>query len=97
MTSAHRAPDREVTMKRRARLPRRISPLPLQALYTLTELARASSLSRGRLLRLFVRVGVRTMRVGKLILVPLSELEENAWPFWESIQATEVLRQRSER
>jgi hypothetical protein len=27
------------------------------------------------------------------ILVPLVELEQKAWPFWESIRAAEQLRQ----
>jgi hypothetical protein len=49
-------------------------------------------LSRKRLVRLFERIGIRTMRSGTLILVPLSELEEKAWPFWESIRAAERLR-----
>ena len=84
-------------MRRHREWRRRVAPLALQAVYTLTELARASRLSRGRLLRLLMRVGIRPMRSGTLILVPLSELEEKAWPFWESIQTTELLRHRSER
>jgi hypothetical protein len=79
-------------MKRRAQWRRRVAPLPLQAVYTLAELARASSMSRKRLVRLFERIGIRTMRSGTLILVPLSELEEKAWPFWESIRAAERVR-----
>ena len=74
---------------------RRVAPLPLQALYTIAELARAASISRRRLVRLLERIGVRTMRSGTLVLVPLSELEEKAWPFWESIQTAEMLRHRS--
>ena len=31
----------------------------------------------------------------KQVLVPVSELEANAWPLWESLQTTEMLRQRS--
>ncbi len=76
---------------------RHVAALPLQALYTLAELGRASSMSRGRLVRFLERIGVRTMRSGPLILVPLSELEAKAWPFWESIQTAEMLRHRSRR
>jgi hypothetical protein len=81
-------------MKRRGQWRRRVAPLPLRVLYTLAELAAASSLSRARLVRLFDQVGIRTVRSGSLILVPLSELEEKAWPFWESIQTAEMLRHR---
>jgi hypothetical protein len=79
-------------MKRRTHWRRRVASLPIQAVYTLAELARASSMSRGRLVRLFERIGIRTIRSGTLILVPLSELEEKAWPFWESIQTAAMLR-----
>jgi hypothetical protein len=87
----------ESAMRRRAKWRRRVAPLPLQAVYTLAELARASSLSRKRLVRLLERIGIRTMRSGTLILVPLSELEEKAWPFWESIRTAEALRNSSDR
>jgi hypothetical protein len=82
-------------MKRPGRWRRRVAPLPLQAVYTLAELARASALSRYRLFGLLERLGIRMMRSGTLILVPLSELEEKAWPFWESIQIAERLRSRT--
>ena len=72
---------------------RPVAPLPLQAAYTLSELARAAGFSRGRLVRLLDRLGVCTMRSGSLILVPLVELEEKAWPFWDSIRTAEQLRQ----
>ena len=65
-------------MRRHREWRRHVKPLPLQATYTLSELATAAALSRGRLVRLFQRVGVQTMRVGTLILVPLSELEDKA-------------------
>jgi hypothetical protein len=71
-----------------------VAPLPLQALYTLPELAKAASLSRGRLLRLFETLGICLMKSGVFWVVPLSELEKKAWPFWESVQAAEMLRRR---
>jgi hypothetical protein len=66
--------------------------LPLRALYTLAELANAASPSRERLMRLFERLGVSLIRSGKIWLVPLSEIEKKAWPFWESIHTAEILR-----
>ncbi len=82
-------------MKRAARVPRQVAPLPLRAVYTIRELATASSLNRRQLCRLFKRIGIRMIVHGKRVLVPLSELEANAWPFWESIQTAEMLRHRS--
>jgi hypothetical protein len=79
-------------MKRPVLWRKRVSPLPLRALYTLPELARAATMSRERLLRLFERLGVTMIRSGKVWLAPLSELERKAWPFWESIRAAETLR-----
>jgi len=73
-----------------------VSALPLQALYTLPELAEAASMSRERLQRLFARLGVRMMRSGTLWLVPLTELEQKAWPFWESVRRAEMLRRAGE-
>jgi hypothetical protein len=67
-------------------------PLSLKPLYSLPELAKAARLSRGRLLRLFRHLGVRMMRSGTFWLVPLTELEDKARPFWESVQATEAMR-----
>ena len=81
-------------MKRAARAPRQVAPLPLRAVYTLAELAEASSLDRRKLRRLFERIGIRMVVHGQRVLVPLSELEANAWPFWESIQTAEMLRHR---
>jgi hypothetical protein len=34
------------------------------------------------------------MKSGVFWVVPLSELEKKAWPFWESVQAAEMLRRR---
>jgi hypothetical protein len=82
-------------MKRAASTPRQVAPLPLRAVYTLGELAKAASIDRRRLRRLFEHIGIRMLVDRKQVLVPLSELEANAWPFWESIQTTEMLRQRS--
>ena len=71
---------------------RRVAPLPVRAAYTLSELARAASFTRRRLVRLLEHLGIHTMRSGSLILVPLVEIEEKAWPFWESIRLAAQLR-----
>jgi len=78
---------------RPSRVRARVSALPLKALYTLPELAEAASIRRKRLFRLLERLGVAMLRSGTFWLVPLSELEQKAWPFWESIQRAETLRQ----
>jgi hypothetical protein len=57
--------------------------------------AKAASLDRRRLRRLFKHIGIRMLVDRKQVLVPVSELEANAWPLWESLQTTEMLRQRS--
>ena len=49
-------------MKRAARALRQVAPLPLRAVYTLCELATASSLNRRQLRRLFARIGIRADR-----------------------------------
>jgi hypothetical protein len=84
-------------MKRRTTWRVAVAPLPLQALYRVSELAAAASLSRARLLRVLRVAGVCTLRSGQLILVPLSELRAKAWPFWESIQTAEAMRDERRR
>jgi hypothetical protein len=66
--------------------------LPVRAIYTVGELARAGHVDRRKLMRLLVRSGVKPFRVGKFWLVSLSELEQKARPIWEGIKAAEMLR-----
>ena len=70
-----------------------MAALPLRAAYYLSDLARAASMSRWRMRRLLEGSGVEVMRVGRMTLIPLSELEAKVWPIWEGIKAAEVLRQ----
>jgi hypothetical protein len=69
-----------------------LKALPVRAAYRLGELARAASLSRWRMLRLLESSDVELVRVGRVIVVPLSELEMKVWPIWEAIKAAETLR-----
>jgi hypothetical protein len=77
-------------MSRRVR--QTLAPLPIKALYTMGELARASSIERRRLRRLLEREGVELLVSGRISYVPLSELEVKVRPLWESIKAAHMLR-----
>jgi hypothetical protein len=66
--------------------------LPIQALYSVNQLARAVGVPHRRLQRLLKSEGVRLLHVGRFLLVPLTELEEKVEPLWESIKAAEALR-----
>jgi hypothetical protein len=66
--------------------------LPVTTMYTLPQLAAAANMSRGRLLRLLDALGVERVRVGRIWLVPLSELACKARPLYLSIERAEALR-----
>jgi len=82
------------TVKRRSHFVQRprIEGLPVQALYPVSELARAMGVSHRRLQRLLEASEVYVMRAGRFLYVPLTELEEKVPPLWESIKAAESLR-----
>jgi hypothetical protein len=69
-----------------------LARLPIKALYTMGELARASSIERRRLRRLLEREGVELLVSGRISYIPLSELEVKVRPFWEGIKAAHALR-----
>ncbi len=80
--------------RRRSRsspLPRSES-LPVQALYRVGDLARVIGVSHRRLQKLLDLEAVRVYRIGRFLLVPLSELEEKMPALWESIKAAHTLR-----
>ena len=54
-------------------------------------------MSRWRMLRLLERSDVELVRVGRVLVVPLSELEAKVWPIWEGIKAAETLRHALEK
>jgi hypothetical protein len=66
--------------------------LPIKALYTIGELARASSLERRKLKRVLERRGVEFVVSGRVSYVALSELEVKVRPLWEGVQAAHALR-----
>jgi hypothetical protein len=70
---------------RRAKLV--LKPLPLQALYTVAQLARAIGISHRRFARLLAGWNILTLTVGKEQWVPMSELEGKLEPLWDSILA----------
>jgi hypothetical protein len=77
--------------RRRSRTTR-IKPLPLQAFYRVGDLARASGVPHRQFQRLLKSEDVRVYRVGRLLLVPLTELEDKVPLLWESVKAAESLR-----
>jgi hypothetical protein len=60
-------------------------PLELKPLYTALELARSLGVSRYRLVRLLEVRDVFVYRVGRDILVPLSEIRDKLQPLWDSL------------
>ena len=82
------------TVKRRSHSTTRprVEGLPIQALYPVSELARAVGVTHRRLQKLLKIEGVHVYRVGRFLFVPMTELEEKVPPIWESIKASESLR-----
>jgi hypothetical protein len=64
---------------------RRLEPLPLKALYTLSELEQAIGISRKRVLRLLRTCGVVLLAEGRSVYVPLPEIRRKVEPLWEAI------------
>ena len=61
-------------------------PLGLKPLYTAAELARSLGISRDRLVRLLQMHDVRIYRVGRGLLVPVSEIQQHLAPLWASLR-----------
>jgi hypothetical protein len=70
--------------------------LPLRAMYTVGELARAASMDPRAMATLLRDSEVRIFRTGRWYLVSLSELEVKVRPLWDGIQAAEALRRAME-
>jgi len=66
--------------------------LPIQAFYSLPELARASGISRFKLRRMLESKGIAFERSGRSVLVGLSELEKKYPELWDSIKIAASLR-----
>ena len=80
--------------KRRVRTAQRpqLEALPIQPLYQVSQLARATGLTHRQFQRLLKMEEVQVFRVGRFLLVPLSELEEKVGLVWESIKVAASLR-----
>jgi AraC-like DNA-binding protein len=68
------------------------APLPIRPLYTVPELAAAACMSRRRALRLFQKLGLSMIRMDRIWLVPLDELERKAPQFLGSVRTAELKR-----
>jgi hypothetical protein len=78
--------------KRRVTQRPRIQALPIQALYSIRQLALAVGVTHRRLQRLLREERVQVFRVGRFLLVPLTELEEKVPLLWDSVKSAEALR-----
>jgi hypothetical protein len=81
-------------MKRR-RL-RSLQDLPVQALYPLALLARATGADRRTLKGFLDRAGVRCFQTPSSVWVPVSEIELKVPQLWESLRAAQMLRHLAE-
>lgn len=64
-----------------------------RAFYSVAQLASIGNVSRQSLWRLLKACDVRFLYVGRTALVPLSEIQGKIPPLWETLVATEALRQ----
>jgi hypothetical protein len=69
-----------------------LQSLPIRAIYSIAELARASGIERRKLKRLLVAARVELMSTARVSFVPLSELEVKVRPLWEAVKAAQALR-----
>jgi hypothetical protein len=69
-----------------------VSALEVKALYSVPALAHAAGVTRYLMLRLLRANHVTFVRVGRSLLVPLSEVEARIPILWQSILAAESLR-----
>ena len=81
-------------MSRRVR--ETLARLPIKAVYTIGELARAASMDPRAMRTLLEAAGGRFFRPGRGWLVSLAELELKVRPLWDGIHAAESLRRAME-
>jgi len=79
-------------VRHRAQIGAVVSNLPLRALYSLKQIAKACALDPRTMKVVLDEAGVRFLKSGRSWWVPLSELELKVPPLWESIKAAEMLR-----
>jgi hypothetical protein len=68
-----------------------MNALPVRAVYSIGELARAANVERRRLVRILEQADVCFVTTGRVRLVPLSEIERKVPPLWEGIKAAYAL------
>ena len=67
-------------------------PLELKPVYTALELAHSLGISRRRFIRLLEMQDVFVYRVGRTVLVPVSEIRDKLQPLWASLLANDQKR-----
>jgi hypothetical protein len=80
---------------KRRRVPS-LQDLPVQPLYSLAALARATGRDRRTLKGVLDRAGVRCFQTKASVWVPLCEIELKVPRLWESIRAAQMLRHLAE-
>ncbi len=70
-----------------------MKPLPLRAVYSVGELAEASGVDRRRLRRALTVAGVPLIKIERLYLVLLPDLERNGRLFWDAIQVAQARKE----
>ena len=66
--------------------------LEVRALYSVPALAQIANVSRDMLRRVLRTSGVTFLRAGRVLLVPLSEIQSKVPPLWKTLEAAELLR-----
>jgi hypothetical protein len=69
--------------------------LAAQALYSIPALARVAGVTRYKLRRVLLAAGVRLIRAGRALYVPISEIEAKIPPLWQSIRGAERARRNT--
>lgn len=68
-------------------------PFEVRAFYSVPALARIANVSADMMRRLLRTNRLEFLRVGRVLVVPLSEIRKKVPPLWNSLQAAEELRQ----
>jgi len=67
--------------------------LEVRAFYSVPALAQIANVSADMMRRLLRTNRLELLRVGRVLLVPLSEIRKKVPPLWDSLRAAEELRQ----
>jgi hypothetical protein len=70
-----------------------VEPLRLKALYTVSDIARVTGLTRDRVMGLIYTTGIEVQVWGRSVYIPLSEIRRKLEPLWMEIhEVGRVLR-----